>query len=773
MKLTLTGRPLCAALLVASMFVPAVHAEAPPNAKSDATSTARESVRMDKRASAAVQTGPKNASKADLKTAAKTAKAAKAAAKAAKPNILFVVIDDVGVDQLTKFNPAGVNLPNTPVIDSLCTAGVRFTNVWGMPECSPSRSAIMTGRYPFRTTVLNACLPTAPPRSQTSPYEFTVPQMLATAGYASGYMGKLHLGDPTLNPAGDGYPGALGFPYFSGTPYGGPSFIDITLAGQMPPPAAGELPMYSCGFPVDSATNSPAVCSCGFPDGTWSDNIDAVDCFTLGGVPLVNSDGTTVTKGSAAAWARVDFDDTNGFYSMPRALVVEGSPVVNTIDHVYESTQDVDLALQWIKAQKAGTPWMCTVAFVTAHDPYQPVPYHLLAKDYQWPSGLPYVCGPQADLTSSPAPSEREIMNQMVEASDREIGRLLVEAKVAEWSGNGVQMLDSNTTVVFIGDNGSFLDVVRAPFDPLRGKGYVNQTGVCVPMIIAGARVNAPGRSVDAMVNLTDLFQLFGELAGVDVRAAVPASHALDCQSMIGYLTDPQASPVRTVNFAQNGTNLSLPEGQLRACVIVALTSAATCSDAILYSEQLCVSTGGVWFDDYAKCCDLRAAAATDAALYAQCGDFAILPPSAMAATDGHYKLIIKQLEGCDQSSKCAFEFYDLTTAPFNHVLLGGRGVDFPSVSLLPSGDAACSPGELTPEAAAAFTALQSYMYDLMATQPACLGDGNIDGVIDSVDLAEIATWWGQSSVYDFNNDGTTDGSDLAQILTNWGPCSR
>ena len=60
-----------------------------------------------------------------------------------------------------------------------------------------------------------------------------------------------------------------------------------------------------------------------------------------------------------------------------------------------------------------------------------------------------------------------------------------------------------------------------------------------------------------------------------------------------------------------------------------------------------------------------------------------------------------------------------------------------------------------------------------MATQPACLGDGNIDGVIDSVDLAEIATWWGQSSVYDFNNDGTTDGSDLAQILTNWGPCSR
>jgi hypothetical protein len=163
----------------------------------------------------------------------------------AKPNILFVIIDDAGVDQFERWNPAGVELAKTPVIDSLCDQGVRFSNVWSMPQCSPSRVAMMTGRYPFRTGVLNACLDTAPPRSQASPYEFTLPQLLASAGYASGYVGKFHLGDPVLNPEGDLYVNGLGFPHFQGTSLGGASLIDTTISGQMAPPAAGAAPIYS------------------------------------------------------------------------------------------------------------------------------------------------------------------------------------------------------------------------------------------------------------------------------------------------------------------------------------------------------------------------------------------------------------------------------------------------------------------------------------------------------------------------------------------------
>ena len=56
--------------------------------------------------------------------------AATAAASAATPNILFVIIDDAGIDLFERWNPAGIELPQTPVIDSLCDQGVRFSNVW-------------------------------------------------------------------------------------------------------------------------------------------------------------------------------------------------------------------------------------------------------------------------------------------------------------------------------------------------------------------------------------------------------------------------------------------------------------------------------------------------------------------------------------------------------------------------------------------------------------------------------------------------------------------
>ena len=161
-----------------------------------------------------------------------------------KPNLLFVIIDDAGSDSFTRWNPAGIELPQTPVIDSLCDNGVRFSNVWSMPQCSPSRVAMMTGRYPFRTGVMNACLQTAPPRSQASPYEFTLPRLLATAGYASGYVGKFHLGDPALNPEGDSYANGLGYPLFDGTPLGGASPIDTTLAGQMAAVPTGQAPAH-------------------------------------------------------------------------------------------------------------------------------------------------------------------------------------------------------------------------------------------------------------------------------------------------------------------------------------------------------------------------------------------------------------------------------------------------------------------------------------------------------------------------------------------------
>ena len=77
-----------------------------------------------------------------------------------RSNILFIIMDDVGIDQLEGFNPEGspISRPRTPNIHAVATAGVKFTNFWTMPECSPSRACFFTGRYPFRTGVTEALL---------------------------------------------------------------------------------------------------------------------------------------------------------------------------------------------------------------------------------------------------------------------------------------------------------------------------------------------------------------------------------------------------------------------------------------------------------------------------------------------------------------------------------------------------------------------------------------------------------------------------------------
>jgi arylsulfatase A-like enzyme len=714
-------------------------------------------------ASATLEAAPPRAPAVDRAPAAGRAPASartparRAAAGATTPNIVFVIIDDAGIDTFERWNPAGVSLPRTPVIDSLCDQGVRFSNMWAMPQCSPSRVAMMTGRYPFRTGVMNACLETAPPRSQASPYEFTLPRLLATAGYSTGYVGKFHLGDPALNPEGDSYMNGLGFPYFDGTPLGGASLADATLSGQMAPPAAGAAPLYSCGFPVDAATNAPAVCACGFPDQSWIDGMDAVECLAVGGVPLVDASGAPVLEGSAEAVARVDFSRTNGYFVNDRLRATEGVDPAFRLDRRYAPSTDVDEALAWIAARPEGAPWMCTVGFVNIHDPYQPAPADLLAPDAEWPAALPYLCDKEIgheDGTTDP--SKKAMANQMLSASDREIGRLLVEAGFAEWAGDGVVLTDPDVLVAVIGDNGTYGPVVRLPYNKLQAKGYVNQTGVCVPFVVAGSGVVAPGRSVDAMVNVADLFRLFGEVAGVDVRATVPASHALDAEPMIGYLRDPAAPAVRTVNFTQNGTNIAFPNGMFRACV---LRSLQTCTDSIFPNSAVCELSGGDWFDGYATCCDLRASGVDG-------GDWGILSPSALAVTDGRFKLVVKELPSCDQGTVCAYEFYDLHAAPFAEVL-GGRGVDYPVANML-SGDGSCGAAALDPEAEAAFAALDAYARDLLASGAPVPGDGNLDGVVDSADIAGVLQWWGGQSVYDFNNDGSTDGADLAAVLAGW-----
>ena len=132
------------------------------------------------------------------------------------PNILFIILDDVGIDQMRIFGYSADNQPRTPNIDTIAQAGVRFRNAWAMPECSPSRVSFFTGRYPLRTGQFSIIIDRDLAQSQASPFEVTTPRVLRNRGYKSALFGKWHLteipnndqnGNPNPgNPAGNAAP---------------------------------------------------------------------------------------------------------------------------------------------------------------------------------------------------------------------------------------------------------------------------------------------------------------------------------------------------------------------------------------------------------------------------------------------------------------------------------------------------------------------------------------------------------------------------------------
>ncbi len=114
---------------------------------------------------------------------------AAAAQGADKPNIVFIMADDLGNADLG-YRGGEINTPN---IDKLAATGVRCESFYGMPVCTPSRAALMTGRYPIRHGLQTLVI--FPSHGYGLPTdERTLPQALKEAGYQTYMVGKWHLG---------------------------------------------------------------------------------------------------------------------------------------------------------------------------------------------------------------------------------------------------------------------------------------------------------------------------------------------------------------------------------------------------------------------------------------------------------------------------------------------------------------------------------------------------------------------------------------------------
>ena len=108
----------------------------------------------------------------------------------AQPNIVFVLADNVGWGDWSCY---GGQTP-TPRIDQLAAEGIRFNNYTVESQCTPTRSAIMTGRQSVRSGTYTVPLP-GQGMSGLVPWEYTIAELLSDAGYATSLWGKWHLGE--------------------------------------------------------------------------------------------------------------------------------------------------------------------------------------------------------------------------------------------------------------------------------------------------------------------------------------------------------------------------------------------------------------------------------------------------------------------------------------------------------------------------------------------------------------------------------------------------
>jgi arylsulfatase A-like enzyme len=384
---------------------------------------------------------------------------------AAKPNILFVIMDDVGMDTSSRmhpgliedltaqYGPQGHNHPlyrriagrpaSTPILNTLAQQGIAFTQTWVQPYCSPTRASILTGLYAAKTKVLDYS------DSLSQSHETVARILRDEMGYSTAIFGKWHVS-------------GLGF-----------------YPGMKPKQAGFDLFLGNLNGAVEDY---------------WSYDYQIQDDTTL---PFQWRTETPPTR------------------SLPGIAPTTYAPVVKVAD-----------TINWIEAQESADPdkpWFAWLAFNLSHitggqSPTfvpnydtldEPTRDEMLACDGVFGT---------SDIGSCSAPA---LNRAMTNSLDTLLGKLL-EAVDAIDPSTYVIVIGDNGTPMYGMPTINFIDnMYITRFG--RGKGTAYESGVRVSMAIRGPGI-AAGLVSDASNHGVDLFATILDLAGASVPGMVPNS---------------------------------------------------------------------------------------------------------------------------------------------------------------------------------------------------------------------------------------------------------
>ena len=376
-----------------------------------------------------------------------------------KPNIVHIMVDDLGWQDIASHKIEGEPVYETPHLDRLTLRARRFTDAYSpAPTCAPSRVAFLRGQHPVNTGVYHVSggrvpRPWQADSDRIAPYyryglpleEPMIPEILKNAGYISGHVGKWHAGGQSA-----GYP----FPLDQGFDFG---FTEIN----------GRHKYYN-----DADLWDPK-------DGTKNQFF--------------------------GSWSRMKPDRLTGF-----ATDAPDDPYqLNEEERPFDKPHD--LALGFIRKNK-DKPFFLNYCPYYVHGPIQTRDRKRF-EHYLNKMGHPYPTDPgplYKDLKGHSNP----YYASMVDTVDWMIGDLVSYLEVTDDPRNPGHKLIDNTYVIVDSDNGGVLPYTDNT--PLRGgKQNTWEGGVRIPFLVSGPGIPS-GSVCQTPINLIDLFPTFMTMAGLE-----------------------------------------------------------------------------------------------------------------------------------------------------------------------------------------------------------------------------------------------------------------